>query len=106
MQFVQTLDEIHKTIKGWGQSYSFCNAIGTMADLDSKIGEEIEQFVATYLALGRGASPAMHRLWPAGPSRRLYSNRLSCGEGGLLVNKANPEAVGCVLQCSAAATPA
>jgi len=32
-----------------------------MADLDSKIDEEIEQFVGAYLALGRGASPAMHR---------------------------------------------
>jgi RNA-directed DNA polymerase len=61
MQFAQTLVEIHKAVKGWGQSYWFCNAIGTMVDLDSKIDDEIEQFVGTYLALGRGASPAMHR---------------------------------------------
>jgi hypothetical protein len=32
-----------------------------MADIDSKIDEEIGQFVATYLTLGREASPAMHR---------------------------------------------
>jgi RNA-directed DNA polymerase len=61
MRFVQTLDELNKVIKGWGQSYSFCNSAQTMADLDAKIDEEIAGLFSAYQMLIRGASSATRR---------------------------------------------
>jgi hypothetical protein len=54
MRLVQTLDELSKVIRGWSQSYSFCNGFQTMTDLDSKIDEEINSLFSTYERLARG----------------------------------------------------
>jgi hypothetical protein len=61
MRFVQTLDELNKVIRGWGQSYSFCNSAQTMADLDARIDEEIEGLSSAYQMLVRGANSATRR---------------------------------------------
>jgi len=46
--FIQSLMDIHNTIKGWGNQYSFCNDQQMMENLDIKIYEIVGRYIHGY----------------------------------------------------------
>jgi len=60
-RYAQTLVMLDRTIKGWGDSFAFCNAEQVFQALDKKIDHEINKFRAVANTLARKQTPLVRR---------------------------------------------
>jgi hypothetical protein len=49
--YIKAMRDIHNSIKGWGNSYAFCNNPHLFSQLDKDIGVEVQKFTEKYLRL-------------------------------------------------------
>lgn len=59
--YAQTLVEIDRTVRGWGDAFAFCNGRGVFHDLDSKINSKLDDFRQLATQLCNGRSPDVKR---------------------------------------------
>ena len=60
-RYAQTLTLLDRTIKGWGDSFAYCNARQVFKDLDKKVGAEISKLGAYANKLLKGQSQVVRR---------------------------------------------
>jgi len=61
LRYAQTLCHLDRTIKGWGDAFSFCNARQVFRNMDEQIDNELSQFKRHVQSLMYGKSPLKKR---------------------------------------------
>lgn len=56
--YIKALRDVNNSVKGWGNSYSFCNNAHLFSQLDKEIGEEVEKFSQAFSKLQNS-----HKSW-------------------------------------------
>lgn len=59
--FIQSLMDVHNTVMGWGNQYSFCNDYQTLEHLDAKIHEIIQRYINGYAKRVKDMDPRDRR---------------------------------------------
>ncbi|WP_157976672.1 reverse transcriptase domain-containing protein [Parahaliea mediterranea] len=79
MSFVETLNEINKSVKAWGNQYQFCNNHQILEQMDGKISDLIEDYQSHFSSQMNWISP----------EKNLVKRRL-LGVHALVDSKSNP----------------